>query len=126
MSGGWLPSGTSDDLDIYVDSVANSYFGSVINSVWNQWNGINSNVNIDSKSTTGDPDNYEIIIKGITTLPSGRIAQTTFYDSAGNPVNPALGESWYSAVIECNINSGQLPSKHVDIQKEVILHKWAI
>jgi hypothetical protein len=119
-SGGWA-SGLSDDLDIYVDSYANSYFGSKINAVWNLWNGINANLNIDSKSTSGNPDDYEIDIKAVTTLQSGVLGSTTYYNSQGTQIPNS--QTRYSAIIELNRNSGQLSALHEDLQKETILHE---
>jgi hypothetical protein len=125
FGGAWLPSDVSDDLTLYVESGANSQFGTAINSVWNLWNGIDADLNIDSKSTSGNPNTFKIVVANSSDLEDDELGYTEFLDVNHNVVfeNNPNNSSWHYVKIYLNANTGQLSSQHLDIQKEVILHE---
>jgi hypothetical protein len=115
FTGSWA-SGAAN-LTLFVDSTSNSNYGTEINAVWNQWNGINAKVKIASKSTSGIASNYSIAIRVDNTINS--YAETRFYNASGQQ---ALNNATWSRA-EILLNTNNMNTLHTELRKETILHE---
>jgi len=118
-SGNWV-SGVADDLVIYKNT---ALFNNNIDEAWNLWNGINSNVNVDSKSGTSTSHNIEI--KQVYWASATQFGKTRFYYQGNEvfPYPPYNAPTWDSVVIELNSNSSSLQTFHDDLISLIILHE---
>lgn len=120
-SGNW-PSGVSNHLTVHIDTdTVSTSLRSEISSGAMLWNGINSNVNIDSvTSNSGSGNGYRIRVVG-NFLPSGTYAATGNYDSSNN-VN--WSGTWSYSIIEVPVSTSH-PTYlvHDDLQKQLFAHE---
>ena len=120
-SGNW-PSGVSNHLTVHIDTdTVWTGFRNEISSGAMLWNGINSNVNIDSVTmSSGAGNGYRIRVKG-NFLPSGTYAATGNYDSSNN-VN--WSGTWSYSIIDVPVSASH-PTYlvHDDLQKQLFAHE---
>lgn len=122
FDGSW-PSGVSDDLTLHIDtSTVNSTYVSAFQSIATLWNGINSNVNIDSvTASSGSGDGYYIRVVGVYNMAPDHFAETGNYNSSNNI---DWNGNWVYSKIEVPRETTHIPYGYdSDILKEIFVHE---
>jgi hypothetical protein len=88
--------------------------------VWNLWNGINANCNIDSEN--GTLSSHDIAIFQQYMDNENIFGSTKLYAGPFEVPDPDIAD-WDGAVINLNSNPISLPAFHEDLQSLIVLHE---